>query len=61
VPVVLDGVGVIPGFYVFADDSGAVVIPEEQLDEVIAGARAVEAEDEADLAEIRDERPPAQS
>jgi 4-hydroxy-4-methyl-2-oxoglutarate aldolase len=61
VPVVVDGVGVIPGFYVFADDSGAVVIPEEQLAEVIAGARAVEAEDEADLAEIRDERPPAQS
>lgn len=60
VPVVVDGVGVIPGFYVFADDSGAVVIPEEQLDEVIAGARAVEAEDEADLAEIRDEPPPAQ-
>ena len=45
VPVVVDGVGVVPGSYVFADSSGAVVIPDGQIDDVIAGARAVEAED----------------
>ena len=45
VPVVVSGVGVIPGFYVFADSSGAVVIPDAQVDEVVEGARAVEAED----------------
>jgi 4-hydroxy-4-methyl-2-oxoglutarate aldolase len=45
VPVVLRGVGVIPGQYVFADSSGAVLIPEDQIDEVVEGARAVESED----------------
>ena len=39
VPVVLDGVGVMPGQYVFADSSGAVVIPDGQIDEVLAEAR----------------------
>jgi regulator of RNase E activity RraA len=47
VPVVLNGVGVVPGAYVFADSSGAVVIPNGQIDDVIAGARGVEAEDAA--------------
>jgi regulator of RNase E activity RraA len=45
VPVVLRGVGVIPGQYVFADDSGAVVIPPADLDAVLEGARAVQQED----------------
>jgi 4-hydroxy-4-methyl-2-oxoglutarate aldolase len=45
VPVVLRAVGVIPGQYVFADSSGAVLIPEDQIDEVFEGARAVESED----------------
>ena len=43
VPVVLSGVGVMPGQYVFADSSGAVVIPDGQIDDVLAGARAVNA------------------
>ena len=47
VPVVVDGVGVLPGMYVFADSSGAVVIPGHQVDEVVAEARRVEAEDAA--------------
>jgi 4-hydroxy-4-methyl-2-oxoglutarate aldolase len=47
VPVVLNGVGVMPGAYVFADSSGAVVIPNDQIDEVVAKAREVEAEDAA--------------
>jgi 4-hydroxy-4-methyl-2-oxoglutarate aldolase len=45
VPVVLGGVGVMPGFYVFADSAGGVVIPDGQLDEVLAGARQVESDD----------------
>jgi regulator of RNase E activity RraA len=51
VPVVLSGVGVIPKQYVFADSSGAVMIPEEQIDEVIASARSVKSDD----ARFRDE------
>ena len=31
VPVVLKGVGVMPGSYVFADSSGAVVVPAPQI------------------------------
>jgi 4-hydroxy-4-methyl-2-oxoglutarate aldolase len=45
VPVVLSGVGVVPGQYVFADSSGAVLIPNGQIEEVIEGARSVEADD----------------
>jgi 4-hydroxy-4-methyl-2-oxoglutarate aldolase len=45
VPVVLAGVGVMEGSYVFADSSGAVVIPDHQIEEVLAEARRVEAED----------------
>jgi 4-hydroxy-4-methyl-2-oxoglutarate aldolase len=56
VPVVVSGVGVMPGFYVFADSSGAVVIPDEQVDGVIQGARAVEAEDDGYRSEIRGEQ-----
>ena len=47
VPVVLDRVGVVPGQYVYADPSGAVVIPEGQLEEVLAKARAIAADDRA--------------
>jgi 4-hydroxy-4-methyl-2-oxoglutarate aldolase len=41
VPVVLAGVGVVPGQYVFADSSGAVVVPDGQIDEVLAEAHRV--------------------
>jgi 4-hydroxy-4-methyl-2-oxoglutarate aldolase len=51
VPVVLDRVAVMPGHYVFADSSGAVVIPDLQIEEVLAEARKVEAADAA----VRDE------
>jgi 4-hydroxy-4-methyl-2-oxoglutarate aldolase len=47
VPVVLDGVGVLPGAYVFADSSGAVVIPGGEIDEVLEGARRVKEGDAA--------------
>jgi 4-hydroxy-4-methyl-2-oxoglutarate aldolase len=56
VPVVVSGVGVIPGQYVFADGSGAVVIPDGQVEQVIAGARAVEAEDDEYRSQIQQER-----
>jgi 4-hydroxy-4-methyl-2-oxoglutarate aldolase len=55
-PVVVSGVGVIPGQYVFADSSGAVVIPDTQVEQVIAGARAVEAEDDEHRSQIEQER-----
>jgi len=56
VPVVLGGVGVLPGEYVFADSSGAVVIPEPQLAEVLEEARGVQAEDRGFGREITHER-----
>jgi 4-hydroxy-4-methyl-2-oxoglutarate aldolase len=57
VPVVVAGVGIVPGQYVFADSSGAVVIPDRQIDEVLEGARAVKAEDARYRDEIARERP----
>ena len=57
VPVVLDRVGVMPGQYVYADSSGAVVIPGRQLEEVLAEARRTVADDERFRADIaREER-----
>jgi 4-hydroxy-4-methyl-2-oxoglutarate aldolase len=58
VPVVISRVGVKPGDYVFADSSGAVVIPGGQIDDVIAGARAVEGEDARSREQIAHEVPP---
>jgi regulator of RNase E activity RraA len=55
VPVVLDRVGVMPGQYVYADSSGAVVIPEGQLEEVLAEARRIVADDERARADIASE------
>jgi regulator of RNase E activity RraA len=56
VPVVVDRVGVLPGQYVFADSSGAVVIPDRQVEEVLAEARKVEGEDAGYRDEIARER-----
>lgn len=55
VPVVLGGVGIVPGQYVFADSSGAVVIPEGQLEQVLELAREVEADDARFRRQIADE------
>ncbi len=55
VSVVVAGVGVVPGQYVYADAAGAVVFPEGEVDEVLAEARKVAAEDEAARARIADE------
>lgn len=44
------------GQYVFADSSGAVVIPDGQIDDVIEGARGVEADDDRYRREIAREK-----
>jgi regulator of RNase E activity RraA len=61
VPVVVGGVGVMPGQYVYADAAGAVVIPEDHVDVVLAEARKIVAEDEAFRARIGDEAAPGRS
>lgn len=42
VPVVIDGVEVLPGDGVYADDDGIVVIPERDVDAAVAAADAVD-------------------
>lgn len=58
VPVEIAGVCVTPGDYVFADASGAVVIPHASVDRVLEEARTVAAEDTEAAARIRDEALP---
>lgn len=45
--VVVGGVGVFPGDHVFADGSGAVVIPAGEVEEVVAEAHRIVADDAA--------------
>ncbi|MGZ4307325.1 MAG: hypothetical protein ACXVSL_20945 [Solirubrobacteraceae bacterium] len=52
----IGGVCVIPGDYVYADASGAVVIPRASLERVIDEALKVEAEDARSLEEVAAER-----
>jgi regulator of RNase E activity RraA len=56
VPVVLRGVGALPGGYVFADDSGAAVIPAAEVERVIEGARAAQREEADSRERIASER-----
>lgn len=55
VAVEVGGVSVVPGDYVYADASGAVVIPRASLKRVFDEARSVEAEDARSLKEIASE------
>ena len=57
VPVVVSQVGIHPGDLVFADASGAVVIPASQLDDVVDEAMRVNAEDRASIDNIANESP----
>jgi regulator of RNase E activity RraA len=57
VAVEIGGVCVTPGDYVYADTTGAVVIPRTSLQRVIEEALSVEAEDARSLQEIAAERP----
>lgn len=56
-PVSLGGTTVIPGDYIYADSAGVVVIPGRHLDQVLASAAEIEAEDKAILPVIRAEDP----
>ncbi|MER6421163.1 hypothetical protein [Streptomyces sp. NPDC001137] len=56
VPIVVTGVGVHPGQCVFADDSGAVVSPEPDIDAVLDGAVTVGKEEAAFRAQAEQER-----
>jgi regulator of RNase E activity RraA len=56
VPVEIGGVCVTPGDYVYADASGAVVIPRASLERMIGEALNVEAEDARSLEEIAAEQ-----
>jgi 4-hydroxy-4-methyl-2-oxoglutarate aldolase len=55
VPVVISKVGVAPGQYVFADASGGMVFPVGQVEEVLAKARRIEAEDAGSREQIAGE------
>jgi regulator of RNase E activity RraA len=57
VPVVLSGVGIHPGNVVFADASGAVVIPGHQLDDVVEEAMRVNEEDREAIETVGRESP----
>jgi regulator of RNase E activity RraA len=56
-PVVIAGVAVRPGDYVFADSSGAAVIPAADVRVVLRAANQVAVEDAAAIATIRGEDP----
>ncbi len=57
-PGVVSKVGVIPGDCVFADSSGAVVIPEGDVAKVLEGAHRIVAEDGRSRERIATERRP---
>ena len=57
VPVELSGVTVVPGDYVFADDSGAAIIPAGVLQAVFEEALGIEAHDAESIIKIRAEDP----
>lgn len=52
VPVVIGGVGVHPGQYVFCDSSGAVFIPEADIDRVLDTAHQIRRDDASSRTEI---------
>lgn len=58
-PVVIAGVAVRPGDYVFADASGAAVIPAAEVRAVLRAANQVVVEDAESIAAIKDETPNA--
>lgn len=57
VPVSLQGATIYPGDYIYADSSGAVVIPAPHLEQVLKSAAKLYAEDKAFLSIIRGENP----
>jgi 4-hydroxy-4-methyl-2-oxoglutarate aldolase len=57
VPVVLHGVTVVPGDYVYADSSGAVIIPATHFKEVWGAASEIETNEVVQRQSIREENP----
>jgi 4-hydroxy-4-methyl-2-oxoglutarate aldolase len=57
VPVVVGGVTVLPGDFVYADAAAAVIIPSVHVDETFQLAARIELEDAAFLTSIRGEDP----
>ena len=55
--MVIGGVAIHPGDYVFADASGAAVIPADDVRAVLHTANQVVAEDAESIATIRGETP----
>ena len=55
VPVVVSGVGIHPGQYIFCDASGAVVIPEADVDAVLEVAHQIQTDDRNFRAQISTE------
>jgi len=53
VPVEIDGVGVLPGDWIYADRAGAVVIPAGDLEAVLADARLIEEKNAAAVTAAR--------
>jgi regulator of RNase E activity RraA len=53
VPVEVDGVGVLPGDWVYADGAGALVIPDADVAAVIEAARLIEERDAAAVTAAR--------
>ncbi len=56
-PIVLDGIRIVPGDYVYADDAALVVIPESRILDVLQEAVRVEAEDAHFIQQIKAEDP----
>lgn len=55
VPVVLDGITIVPGDQVYADSSGAVIVPARHFDEVWAAAAEIETDEVDQRQTILDE------
>ena len=53
VPVEVDGVGIVPGDWIFADGAGAVVIPANAVADILADARLIEEKDAAAVTAAR--------
>lgn len=54
VPVAVGGVTVLPGDWIDADRSGAVVIPAGDLREILEEAARIEGRDAAEVARMRE-------
>ena len=56
-PVEIDGVGIVPGDYIYADSSGAVVVPAKDIREVLEEAVESEIRDAASAERMIHEDP----